>query len=89
MNQLSYNQWQNTFQTLLHKYQFHIHKLRSDSLSPSIPSNHYMCQHAQYLCQEPFRNQLRRVKAEVDPLLEISEIANRVMKSPSPEGQAA
>ncbi|MGQ9651622.1 MAG: UbiD family decarboxylase [Phycisphaerae bacterium] len=33
-------------------------------------------------------DQLRRVKAEVDPILEITEIADRVMKSPSPEGPA-
>ena len=32
--------------------------------------------------------QLRRVRAEVDPILEIAEIADRVMKSPSPEGPA-
>lgn len=34
------------------------------------------------------RDQLRRVTAEVDPVLEIAEIADRVMKSPSPEGAA-
>lgn len=33
-------------------------------------------------------DQLRRVKAEVDPILEMTEIADRVMKSPSPEGPA-
>ena len=33
-------------------------------------------------------DQLRRIKAEVDPVLEIAEIADRVMKSPCPEGQA-
>ncbi len=34
------------------------------------------------------RDQLRRVKPEVDPVLEITEIADRMMKSPSPEGLA-
>ena len=34
------------------------------------------------------RDQLRRVTAEVDPILEISEIAGRMMKSPCPEGPA-
>jgi len=34
------------------------------------------------------RDQLRRVGAEVDPILEVSAIADRVMKSPSPEGPA-
>jgi 4-hydroxy-3-polyprenylbenzoate decarboxylase len=34
------------------------------------------------------QDQLRRVRAEVDPVLEITEIADRVMKSPSPEGPA-
>ncbi len=34
------------------------------------------------------RDQLRRVGAEVDPILEVAEIADRVMKSPCPEGQA-
>lgn len=34
------------------------------------------------------RDQLRRVSAEVDPILEIAEIADRMMKSPCPEGQA-
>ncbi|MHC4672905.1 MAG: UbiD family decarboxylase [Planctomycetota bacterium] len=33
------------------------------------------------------QDQLRRVTAEVDPILEITEIADRVMKSPSPEGK--
>ncbi len=33
-------------------------------------------------------DQLRRIRAEVDPELEISEIADRVGKSPSPEGLA-
>lgn len=33
-------------------------------------------------------DQLRRVKVEIDPVLEITEIADRVMKSPSPEGLA-
>ncbi|MFH1417740.1 MAG: UbiD family decarboxylase [Planctomycetota bacterium] len=32
--------------------------------------------------------QIKRVKAEVDPLLEVSEIANRMSKSPCPEGPA-
>jgi 4-hydroxy-3-polyprenylbenzoate decarboxylase len=32
--------------------------------------------------------ELRRVRAEVDPILEIAEIADRVMKSPSPEDPA-
>lgn len=32
--------------------------------------------------------QLKRVRAEVDPELEITEVADRVMKSPSPEGAA-
>src|SRR5206468_1695722 len=32
------------------------------------------------------RDQLRRVTAQVDPVLEISAIADRVMKSLSPEG---
>jgi 4-hydroxy-3-polyprenylbenzoate decarboxylase len=32
--------------------------------------------------------QLRRVRPEVDPILEITEIADRMMKSPSPEGSA-
>ena len=32
------------------------------------------------------RGQLRRVRAEVDPILEVTEIADRVMKSPCPEG---
>ncbi|MDM8008193.1 MAG: UbiD family decarboxylase, partial [Phycisphaerae bacterium] len=31
-------------------------------------------------------DQLRQVKAEVDPILEITEIADRVMKSACPEG---
>ena len=31
-------------------------------------------------------SQLRRIKVEVDPVLEISEIAERASKSPSPEG---
>ncbi len=34
------------------------------------------------------RDQLRRIRVEVDPILEITEIADRVMKSPSPEGLA-
>jgi 4-hydroxy-3-polyprenylbenzoate decarboxylase len=34
------------------------------------------------------RDQLRRVAAPVDPILEISEIAGRMSKSPSPEGLA-
>ena len=34
------------------------------------------------------RDQLRRVGAEVDAVLELSAIAERVMKSPSPEGPA-
>ncbi len=34
------------------------------------------------------RDQLRRVTAEVDPVLEVTEIAQRVMKSPCPEGHA-
>lgn len=34
------------------------------------------------------RDQLRRIKAEVDPVLEITEIADRMMKTPSPEGYA-
>lgn len=34
------------------------------------------------------RGQLRRVAAEVDPVLEITEIADRMMKSPCPEGPA-
>ena len=33
------------------------------------------------------RGQLRRIAMEVDPVLEITEIADRVMKSPCPEGQ--
>lgn len=32
------------------------------------------------------RDQLRRVRPEVDPILEISAIAERMMKSPAPEG---
>ena len=32
------------------------------------------------------QGQLKRVSVEVDPQLEITEIANRVMKMPSPEG---
>lgn len=32
------------------------------------------------------RDQLRRVRAEVDPILELAAIADRVMKSPCPEG---
>ncbi|HSW45841.1 MAG TPA: UbiD family decarboxylase [Phycisphaerae bacterium] len=32
------------------------------------------------------QDQLRRIRAEVDPILEITEIADRVMKSPCPEG---
>ncbi len=34
------------------------------------------------------RDQLRRVRAEVDPVLEVTAIADRVMKSPCPEGAA-
>ena len=34
------------------------------------------------------RDELRRISAEVDPILEITEIADRVMKSPSPQGHA-
>jgi 4-hydroxy-3-polyprenylbenzoate decarboxylase len=34
------------------------------------------------------RDQLRRISAEVNPILEITEIADRVMKSPCPEGLA-
>ncbi|GMU22538.1 MAG: hypothetical protein AMXMBFR13_26230 [Phycisphaerae bacterium] len=34
------------------------------------------------------RGQLRRVRAQVDPVLELAAIADRVMKSPSPEGLA-
>ena len=34
------------------------------------------------------RGQLRRVAAAIDPILEISAVADRVMKSPSPEGPA-
>ncbi|GMV96071.1 MAG: hypothetical protein AMXMBFR83_04400 [Phycisphaerae bacterium] len=34
------------------------------------------------------RDQLRRVRARVDPILELSAIADRVMKSPCPEGPA-
>lgn len=34
------------------------------------------------------RDQLRRVRAAVDPILELAAIADRVMKSPSPEGPA-
>ncbi|NLX12735.1 MAG: UbiD family decarboxylase [Phycisphaerales bacterium] len=34
------------------------------------------------------RDQLRRVRVPVDPVLEITEIADRVMKSPAPEGAA-
>ncbi len=34
------------------------------------------------------RDQLRRVRVEVDPVLEITEIADRMMKSLSPEGAA-
>ena len=34
------------------------------------------------------RDQLRRVKVEVDPVLEITEIADRMMKSIAPEGVA-
>ncbi len=33
-------------------------------------------------------DQLRRISAEVNPVLELSEIAHRVMKSPCPEGAA-
>ncbi|NLE59930.1 MAG: hypothetical protein GX616_16380, partial [Planctomycetes bacterium] len=33
-------------------------------------------------------DQLRRVKAEVDPILVMAEIADRMMKSPCPEGPA-
>ncbi len=34
------------------------------------------------------RGQLRRVTAEVDPILEVSAIADRIMKAPCPEGPA-
>ncbi len=34
------------------------------------------------------KDQLRRIQAKVDPVLELAEIADRVMKSPSPEGSA-
>lgn len=34
------------------------------------------------------RGQLRRIRVEVDPILEISAIADRVMKMPCPEGLA-
>ncbi len=34
------------------------------------------------------RGQLKRIRAQVDPVLEISEIADRVSKSPAPEGIA-
>ena len=34
------------------------------------------------------RGQLQRITAEVDPVLELTEIADRVMKSPCPEGLA-
>lgn len=40
----------------------------------------------QFIAELEKRDQLRRVSAEVDPVLEITEIADRVMKSPSPEG---
>ncbi|HPZ98117.1 MAG TPA: UbiD family decarboxylase [Phycisphaerae bacterium] len=42
----------------------------------------------QFIAELDKRDQLRRVRAEVDPVLEITEIADRVMKSPSPEGLA-
>lgn len=42
----------------------------------------------QFLHELERRDQLRRVRAEVDPVLEIAEIADRVMKSASPEGLA-
>ncbi len=40
----------------------------------------------QFVAELERRDQLRRVRAEVDPVLEAAEIADRVMKSPSPEG---
>jgi 4-hydroxy-3-polyprenylbenzoate decarboxylase len=39
-----------------------------------------------FLAELEKRDQLRRVKVEVDPVLEVTEIADRMMKSPSPEG---
>jgi len=41
-----------------------------------------------FVTQLEARDQLRRVQAQVDPVLEITEIADRMMKSPCPEGPA-
>jgi 4-hydroxy-3-polyprenylbenzoate decarboxylase len=42
----------------------------------------------QFVAALEAQDQLRRVRAEVDPILEITEVADRVMKAPSPEGPA-
>jgi 4-hydroxy-3-polyprenylbenzoate decarboxylase len=41
-----------------------------------------------FIAELEHRDQIRRVRAEVDPILELAEIADRVMKSPCPEGSA-